>query len=228
MISRMTATLTADALPAPALAVAGQRRVTSLDALRGFVMFTMIFVNDLGGDHVPAWLRHFRGKNGMTFVDMVFPAFLFIVGMSIPLAFGSRLARGEPPWKILLHVLLRTLSLLFIGILMVNSESAPSARRMGWSGTLWTASMYVSAILAFCTISPPRRITPGAEADRDKQSTAFRAATAAVRGVGFAGMLFLAFSYRSSSGGRIITLRPFSIHTEWYGILGLIGGAYFM
>src|SRR5256885_1596306 len=84
----------------------GTNRVMSVDALRGFVMFMMIFVNDLAGAPttiVPAWMRHFHGKSGMTFVDLVFPAFLFIVGMSIPLALGRRL-RSEALWKTALHI----------------------------------------------------------------------------------------------------------------------------
>lgn len=90
-------------------------RIVSVDALRGFVMFLMIFVNDLAGAPetiVPAWMRHFHGKSGMTFVDLVFPGFLFIVGMSIPLGISSRLERGDPLPKIILHIVLRTLSLL--------------------------------------------------------------------------------------------------------------------
>src|SRR6185369_13383580 len=98
-------------------------RFASVDALRGFVMFMMIFVNDLAGaptEIVPDWMRHFHGKSGMTFVDLVFPAFLFIVGMSIPFGLGSRLAKGESAGKVLLHVLGRTAGLLTIGIMMVN------------------------------------------------------------------------------------------------------------
>src|SRR6476660_1734916 len=106
-------------------------RITSIDALRGLVMFTMIFVNDLAGAGkiVPNWMVHFSDRHkhgsGMTFVDVVFPAFLFIVGMSIPFALARRLARGEPLWKIALHVIARTAALLGIGILMVNGESGP-------------------------------------------------------------------------------------------------------
>src|SRR5579872_4049232 len=109
-------------------------RILSIDATRGLVMFTMIFVNDIAGvSHqiVPAWMRHFHGRSGMTFVDQVFPAFLFMVGMSIPLALGGRLEKGQPSWKILAHILARTLALLLIGILMVNDES-PGSNALGW------------------------------------------------------------------------------------------------
>src|SRR5579871_6891181 len=114
------------ATPTPAVSAPASKstsssghRITSIDALRGFVMFTMIFVNDLAGAPrrlVPDWMVHFsdrhHGGSGMTFVDLVFPAFLFIVGMSIPFALGSRLSKGEPKWKMVLHVVARTVSLL--------------------------------------------------------------------------------------------------------------------
>jgi len=128
-------------------------RITSIDALRGFVMFMMIFVNDLAGapeNIVPDWMAHFSDRHksgsGMTFVELVFPGFLFIVGMSIPFALGSRLNKGEPVWKISGHIITRTLALLALGILMVNGESG---------GTMsWYATMFLSGIFAFCVISP--------------------------------------------------------------------------
>src|SRR5271166_5479084 len=101
-------------------------RIISIDALRGLVMFMMIFVNDLAGAGkvVPDWMVHFsdrhHGGSGMTFVDLVFPAFLFIVGLSIPFALGGRLTKGEPVWRVFGHVTIRTILLLFIGILMVH------------------------------------------------------------------------------------------------------------
>ena len=64
-------------------------------------MFTMIFVNDLAGAGkiAPDWMVHFsdrhRGGSGMTFVDLVFPAFLFIVGMSIPIALWAGWPKGN-------------------------------------------------------------------------------------------------------------------------------------
>jgi len=191
------------------------RRITSIDALRGLVIFTMIYVNDIAGVDsriVPAWMRHFHGPSGMTFVDLVFPAFLFIVGMSVPFALGARLGRGEPLWKCLLHVVIRTLSLLVIGILIVN-EPADSGQ-MGWSAALWSTLMFLSAILAFSSLTVPNR------------ERTFRIITLVLRVLGLASLVVLALVFRGKDGQRIITLSPFSIHTQWYGILGLIGWAY--
>jgi len=199
-------------------------RITSIDALRGFVMFMMIFVNDLAGAGkiVPDWMVHFSdrhqpGESGMTFVDLVFPAFLFIVGMSIPLALGARRAKGEPAWKILGHVALRTIALLSIGILMVHET--PDTAALGWSGNWWCVLMYASAIAAFCRISPPAAIPKS-------QWPAWQMANRAVRLIGIATLVWLAFAFRGSNGERIITLSPLALSTRWYGILGLIGWAY--
>ncbi len=218
----------ADAATATAAVSAKPARIVSIDALRGFVMFTMIFVNDLAGVSnriVPPWMKHFHGRSGMTFVDLVFPAFLFIVGMSIPFAIGGRINKGEPLWKSILHVLVRTGSLLLLGIMMVNAES-PTAPPHGWhlpagvsAANLWITLMFLAAILAFCSIKPI-----GKQTDRKKR--AYFILTTCLRVIGFAGLIYLAFAYHRRNGDRIITLSPFSINTDWYGILGLIGWAY--
>lgn len=192
-------------------------RVTSIDALRGFVMFMMIFVNDLagGGKIVPDWMVHFYTRHGnasgMTFVDLVFPAFLFIVGMSIPFALGSRLNKGTPLRKVVWHIVTRAGALLAIGILMVNSPSAGSK--------LWEPAMFLSAILAFAKISP----RTDAPSDREKFWKIF---SQGLRLIGLAGLIYCVASWRGPNGEHIITLWPFSIRTSWYGILGKIGWSY--
>lgn len=156
-------------------------RITSIDALRGFVMFMMIFVNDLAGSPekiVPNWMVHFSDRHksgsGMTFVDLVFPAFLFIVGMSIPFALGKK----NPLWKTILHIVTRSLALLALGILMVNGESgAPE---------LWWATVFLSSIFAFCNISP-RCATP-------KTAEFWKIFNLALRGLGFVGMFYCALT----------------------------------
>ena len=185
-------------------------------------MFTMIYVNDISGAGriVPDWMVHFserhQGGSGMTFVDLVFPAFLFIVGMSIPFALGARVNKGEPFWQTLRHVLGRTLSLLVIGVLMVNES--PDATKLGWSPALWSTLMYLSAVAAFCDFS--LRAPTGTPAQ------IWRNLSVGVRAAGFVLLVWLAFAFVAPDGHRIITLSPFAVHTEWWGILGLIGWAY--
>ena len=153
----------------------------------------------------------------MTFVDLVFPAFLFLVGMSIPLALGRRLGKGQSVKEILAHVVIRTLSLLAIGILMVHET--PDTAALGWSGNWWCVLMYLSAIAAFCSISPPHPAgTPPGQT--------WKIFNLALKCLGFVGLVWLAIVFRGQGDRRIISFAPFSIDTSWYGILGLIGWAY--
>ena len=225
MAGMVTAGTTNSPGVASAPEVARAPRIHSIDAVRGLVMFTMIFVNDLAGNGqvVPDWMSHFSDRHpvgsGMTFVDLVFPGFLFLVGMSIPFALGGRLARGEAMWRIALHVLVRTLSLLALGIMMVNES--PDTKTMGWSAVWWTALMYFSAILAFCGIAPPSRTELAADKKRQWQWI-----SRTLRVAGLVTLFWLACAFRGKLGERIITFTPFFIHHDWYGILGLIGWAY--
>ncbi|HEY4414625.1 MAG TPA: DUF5009 domain-containing protein [Verrucomicrobiae bacterium] len=203
------------------------QRIVSIDALRGFVMFMMIFVNDLAGAPekiVPNWMVHFsdrhHGGSGMTFVDLVFPGFLFIVGMSIPFALGPRLARGEFIGKIFGHVSLRTLSLLAIGILMVHET--PDSAQLGWPGQRWCLLMYLSAIFAFCSIKPKSSNIKTEVGKRDH----WNILSLSLRGLGLVSLVWLALVFRDDHGRPIFTLWPFHVATDWYGILGLIGWAY--
>ena len=215
----------AAAPPSPSSSSRPERlpRVLSIDALRGLVVFTMIFVNDLAGvshEIVPGWLRHHPpNRNGMTFVDLVFPAFLFTVGLSIPCALGARLRRDGSPWPALGHVLVRTASLLLIGIVMVNE--APDAARLHWSPALWSTLMYFSVIVAFSSFPVAKRSADPTPSGRFPGGWPL-----AARGAGFLGLALLVAMFQGEDGHRIVTLAPFAIHTSWYGILGLIGWAY--
>src|ERR1700741_375591 len=86
------------------------RRVASIDIFRGLTMLVMIFVNDLAEVHgLPWWTYHaHRNQDLMTYVDMVFPFFLFIVGMSMPLSVEQRLKRNPSLPMLLLHVFVRS------------------------------------------------------------------------------------------------------------------------
>jgi hypothetical protein len=99
-------------------------RIVSVDILRGLTMLVMIFVNDLAEvKGLPWWTYHMPGHaNGMTYVDVVFPAFLFILGMAIPLAVRKRLELGDSQWQLWSHVVLRSFSLVVLGLLLANAS----------------------------------------------------------------------------------------------------------
>lgn len=62
----------------------------------------MIFVNDGAGGYW--WLEH-ATWNGLAAGDLVFPAFLWIMGVCIPLSVKSAFAKGVPRWKIVFHII---------------------------------------------------------------------------------------------------------------------------
>ncbi len=78
---------TASLSPQPTQTALNPARVGAIDILRALTMVLMIFVNDLWSlTGIPAWLEHVSpGADGIGLADVVFPVFLFIVGMSLPL-----------------------------------------------------------------------------------------------------------------------------------------------
>src|SRR3990170_4445604 len=99
-------------------------RITTIDILRALTMVLMIFVNDLWSlTNIPAWLGHVdQGVDGIGLADVVFPAFLFIVGLSIPYAIENRRKHGDSDWDLVKHVLWRTVALLVLGEFLVIGE----------------------------------------------------------------------------------------------------------
>src|SRR5207249_2216529 len=124
-------------------------RILSIDALRGITILVMIFVNELAGVRdIPQWMKHMpRDADAMSFVDVVFPAFLFIVGMAIPFAINRRLAKGENLLQVQQHILFRTLGLLVLGFFLVNTEGGYNEKAMGIGINLWALLFFAAAIL---------------------------------------------------------------------------------
>ncbi len=96
----------------------GSPRVVSIDAFRGLAIVGMILVNNPGSwNTVYAPLLHAEW-HGWTPTDLIFPFFLFIVGVVIPLALGGRLARGEGRRALLVRATRRALILVGLGLFL--------------------------------------------------------------------------------------------------------------
>lgn len=91
-------------------------RFLSLDVFRGLTMAGMILVNNPGDwKHVYGPLLHVEW-NGWTPTDLVFPFFLFIVGVAITFSFDKRLARGESRTQLLAQIVRRTIVIFLLGL----------------------------------------------------------------------------------------------------------------
>jgi predicted acyltransferase len=181
-------------------------RLASIDILRAITMVLMIFVNDLWSlQHIPAWLEHVSYQaDGMGLADTIFPAFLFIVGMSVPFSIANRRKKGDTTLQLVMHIGSRTLALLVMGVFLVNGENINEGAT-GMIGGLWYTLSCISFILIW-NIYPA---TMNSWLSRSLQ----------MLGIGI--LLTLAFIYR---GGETDNLNRFS--TYWWGILGLIGWSY--
>jgi heparan-alpha-glucosaminide N-acetyltransferase len=182
------------------------QRVTTIDILRALTMVLMIFVNDLWSlSNIPAWLGHVEsGVDGIGLADVVFPAFLFIVGLSIPYAIENRRKKGDTNWDLVKHVLWRTVALLVMGVFLVNGETI-NAGATGIPRYVWGPLCCLCFILIWNSYS----------------DNANRMLVYSLRGVAIAVLLALAYIYRGGPDDAIRSFGP-----QWWGILGLIGWAY--
>src|SRR5260370_2844895 len=109
-VSRLSGSALADEVKQPGDG-RGQR-LLALDLFRGATIAGMILVNNPGDEQTAYWPLKHANWNGWTPTDLVFPFFLFIVGVSLAFSFSSRLRRGETPAQLLLPVLRRGLILV--------------------------------------------------------------------------------------------------------------------
>jgi len=96
-----------------------QKRLLSLDAFRGATIALMVLVNDNGGDTTYAQLLHAHW-HGWTMTDMIFPFFLWIVGVAMIFSFAKRIEQGEDKKKLVLHALQRSVILFIFGLIVNN------------------------------------------------------------------------------------------------------------
>ncbi len=183
-------------------------RIQSIDTFRALTMLLMIWVNDFWRvSGVPHWLEHMPADvDALGFSDVIFPAFLFIVGLSIPFAIRQRRERGDEAGTILRHIVGRSVALLVMGVFMVNLEYAEPGS-LGIDRTWWQILM----ILGFGLIW--NAYPKGGEAAA-RWSRVLRLA-----GVG--GLVALVVLYQHGPWWQFGGMQP-----HWWGILGLIGWAY--
>ncbi len=118
----------------PAGTKAPMKRLLSLDVARGITIAFMIMVNNNGGSGSWRFMNHAEW-NGLTPTDLVFPTFVFIVGISVVFATHARLARGASRAQLAWHTVSRAIILILLGI-VVNSFPFFATEHMRFYGVL--------------------------------------------------------------------------------------------
>ena len=90
-------------------------RLISLDVFRGLTVVGMVLVNNPGSWAHIYWPLEHAEWNGWTPTDLIFPFFLFIVGVAIPLAFGKRIERGDSRRALFIKVVYRSVIIFLLG-----------------------------------------------------------------------------------------------------------------
>lgn len=182
------------------------QRILSIDIVRGLTLLLMLFVNDLYMPGVPAWLGHTEMNfDGMGLADWVFPSFLFMVGISIPYAIEARRRRGASDLAITGHILWRTLSLICIGVALLNAGRI-NPEMTGITSQTWRWLFYLFLFMLWNNY--PRE---------SRYALVFKI----LRAIGFVGIITLLAIFRAGTPED-----PQWLVASWWGILGLIGWGY--
>jgi predicted acyltransferase len=128
-----------------------------------------------------------------------------MVGMAIPYSLGNRIAKGEDTYSLVRHIVIRSVSLLIIGVLSINSGRV-NAEFTGMSENLWSILMLIGVFLIWNKYP-----------ENDKNFFTI----AGLKLTGVALLVFLVFKFRSGQA-----VNNGSLITSWWGILGLIGWGY--
>ena len=180
-------------------------RIATIDVFRAITMFLMLFVNDIPGiKQIPHWLLHADMNEDMLgFSDIIFPCFLFVMGMSVPFALLKRKEKGESLWGTLRHILERTLALIVMGLFTVNLGSYDGEA----TGLPYSWYLILLVLSFFLTWS----LYPKAEGWKKHLFT----------GMKYAGILLMIGLFCLFEGKNGAVFAP-----KWWGILGLIGWTY--
>jgi heparan-alpha-glucosaminide N-acetyltransferase len=183
------------------------KRLLSIDVLRAVTMLLMIFVNDASGlKNVPGWIDHAKGnEDAMGFADTIFPAFLFIVGLSLPLAIQNRLNRGDSFVKVLIYILTRSAALLIMGFYHVNLEEYSDDAAI-LPKAVWALVITLCFFLIWL----------------DYPDTIGKVKKYLLMGLGVAGLIAMAAIYSGGDAKHV----THHMHPSWWGILGIIGWSY--
>ena len=149
------------------MAPTATKRIIAIDILRGLTIFAMILCANIYFPNLPAWMFHGQtpppdfafdpGVKGITWVDLVFPFFLFTMGAAFPLAMRKRLESGTSRWSVAGSLVKRWVILTAFAILLGNAYMIGASTRPDIVKGLFSVALWGALFLALVRVKDPKK-----------------------------------------------------------------------
>ncbi|KAG8228018.1 hypothetical protein J437_LFUL003653 [Ladona fulva] len=148
---------------------ARRKRVKSLDTFRGISIVLMIFVNDGAGGY---WFMEHATWNGLQIADLLFPWFMWIMGVCIPISMRGILKRAEPIKSVLLNIFRRSATMFLLGLMLNTAYGGANMNNLRIFGVLqrFGVSYCIIAAIAFL-LAPSNGYQPTKKEDIEENGT---------------------------------------------------------
>ena len=150
------------------MASAPSKRIITIDILRGITIFAMILCANIGyNSDLPAWMFHGQTPPptyafnpdvpGITWVDLVFPFFLFTMGAAFPLAMRKRLECGTSRWEVTGSLFKRWLTLTIFAIVLGNAYQIGASPRPAIVKGIFSIATWAVMFMSLVRIKDERK-----------------------------------------------------------------------
>ena len=150
------------------MASAPSKRIITIDILRGITIFAMILCANIGyNSDLPAWMFHGQTPPptyafnpdvpGITWVDLVFPFFLFTMGAAFPLAMRKRLESGTSRWEVTGSLFKRWLTLTIFAIVLGNAYQIGASPRPAIVKGIFSIATWAVMFMSLVRIKDERK-----------------------------------------------------------------------
>ena len=150
------------------MASAPSKRIITIDILRGITIFAMILCANIGyNSDLPAWMFHGQTPPptyafnpdvpGITWVDLVFPFFLFTMGAAFPLAMRKRLEGGTSRWEVTGSLFKRWLTLTIFAIVLGNAYQIGASPRPAIVKGIFSIATWAVMFMSLVRIKDERK-----------------------------------------------------------------------
>lgn len=144
------------------------KRIVAIDLLRGIAIIGMILCANIGfGSDLPAWMFHaqtppptyaFNPDNpGITWVDLVFPFFLFSMGAAFPLAMRKKLENGVSRWQIAGNLFRRWLTLTIFALVLGNGYQTGQSDRPETAVQIFNIVLWIVMFMSLVRLPEGRK-----------------------------------------------------------------------